>query len=164
MTAGFSISLAVICALVVVARFALPQLPLDRAGVRITGAEVALLGVGILGLTFHCTAMFSRQLFGGIPLALPLVDAVNGMGAASIALYVVPAVLVLIGLRRQHWIALTVMTLALVAVGLTMYLGSPLRVHLASIFLAVVALVGVLSLLVKGPWQSNDAGATAPPA
>ncbi|MET4702824.1 hypothetical protein [Frigoribacterium sp. UYMn621] len=162
MTAGFSISLAVVCALIVVARFVLPQLPLARAGVRISGAEVALLGVGVLGLTFHCTAMFFRQLFGGIPAVRPLVDAVNGMGVASIALYVVPAALVLIGLRRQHWIALAVMTLALVAVGLTMYLGSPLRLHLASIFLAVVLLVGVLSLLVRGPWQRREAGAAAP--
>jgi hypothetical protein len=164
MTAGFSISLAVICALMAVARFALPQLPLAKASVRVSGAEVALLGVGILGLIFHCTAMFYRLLFGGIPAARPLVDAVNGMGAASVALYVVPAVLTLISLRHQHRIALTVMTLALISVGLTMYLGSPLRLHLASIFLAVVVFVGVLTLLVRGPWQPKDPGATAPTA
>jgi len=162
MTAGFSISLAVICALIVVARFALPQLPFAQAGVRVGLAEVALLVVGVLGLTFHCTAMFSRQLFVGIPAARPLVDAVNGMGIASVALYVVPAVLLLIGLRRQHLIAVAVMALALIAVGLTMYLGSPLRLHLGSIFLAVVALVSVLSLLVRGPWHRRDAA--APPA
>ncbi|MHC5794821.1 hypothetical protein ACVXZ4_01545 [Lacisediminihabitans sp. FW035] len=164
MTAGFSIGLAAICVLIVMARFALPQLPLAQAGVRLRIAEVALLVVGVLGLTFHCTAMFSRQLLVGIPAVRPLVGAVNGMGAASVALYVVPAILLLIGLRRQHWIALAVMTLALIAVGLTMYLGSPLRLHLASIFLAVVVLVGILSVLTKGPWQRKDAGATAPPA
>ncbi|QNE45654.1 hypothetical protein F1C58_01080 [Glaciihabitans sp. INWT7] len=164
MTAGFSISLAVVCALIVVARFVLPQVPLARAGVRVSATEVAFLGLGIVGLTFHCTAMFFRQVFSGMPAVRPLVDAVNGMGAASIALYVVPAVLLLIGLRRQHRIALAVMTLALIAVGLTMYLGSPLRLHLASIFLAVVLLVGVLSLLVRGPCQPKDAGAAAPPA
>jgi len=164
MTAAFSISLAVICALIVAARFALPRLPLARAGVRVGLADLTLLALGILGLTFHCTAMFYRQVYGGILVAQPLVDAINGMAAASVALFVVPALLLLIALRRQHWIALAVMTLALIAVGLTMYLGSPLRLHLVSIFIAVVVLVGVLSLLVRGPSHRQDAGALAPPA
>lgn len=156
MTAEFSISLAVACALILLARLVLPQLPLTRLAVRVTGGDVALLGVGTVGLTFHCTAMFFRPVFDGIPAAAPLVDAVNAMSVASIALYVVPALVLLVGFRNQHWVALTAMTLALVAVGLTMYLGSPLRVHLSTIFIVVVILVAELSLLVKAPWQRKD--------
>ena len=161
MTAEFSISLAVVCALILLARLVIPRLPLTRLAVRVSGGDVALLGVGITGLTFHCTAMFFRPVFDGIPAAAPLVDAVNAMSVASIALFVVPSLLLLIGFRHQHWVALTAVSLALVAVGLTMYIGSPLRVHLTTIFIVVVILTAVLSLLVKAPWQRKD---TEPPA
>lgn len=162
MTAEFAITLAVTSALILLARFVLPQLPLGRVGVRVSGGDLVLLGVGIAGLTFHCTAMFYRQVFDAFPAAAPLVDAVNALGVASIVLYVVPALVLLTGFRHQHWLALTAMTLALIAVGLTMYLGSPLRVHLVTIFIAVVVLSGEFSLLVIGPWQKRDTGAVTP--
>jgi hypothetical protein len=153
MTAEFSIALAATSALILLARLVLPQLPVSRVAVRITPGDAVLVGLGTVGLAFHCTAMFSRHLFDVIPVAKPLVEAVNAMSLTSIVLYVVPALLLLIGLRRQHWVALTTMALALIAVGLTMYLGSPLRLHLITIFISVVVLVGVVSLLIKAPWN-----------
>lgn len=161
MTAQFSITLAVVCGLIVLVRFALPQLPLTRFARRLNGGDVALVIVGMLGLTFHCTAMFFRKIFDPIPAVTPLVHAVNALGAASIALYVVPALLLLIGFRNQLWVALVVLIISLIAVGLTMYLGSPLRVHLTTIFIAVVLIVGILSLLVRGPWQRKRARTSA---
>jgi hypothetical protein len=162
-TVEFSITLAVTAALILLARFVLPQLPLTRVAVRISGGDLALIGVGTVGLAFHCTAMFYRQVFDAFPAAAPLVDAVNATSAASIALYVAPALVLLIGFRHQHRVALTVMTLALSAVGLTMYLGSPLRVHLVTIFFAVVVLAALLSLLVIGPWRRKGTRTLAPP-
>ena len=151
----YSIALAVVSALIFLARLVLPQLPLKGAAVRLAAGDVALLGAGALGLAFHCTAMFYRRLFDSIPAAAPLVDAVNGMGVASVVAYVIPALLVLIGLRRQHPVALTAMAIALVAVGITMYNSGPLQVHLVAIFISVVVLVGVVSVLAKTPWQGK---------
>jgi riboflavin transporter FmnP len=97
--------------------------------------------------------MFYRTLFDGIGPLSPLVVMVNEMNAASIILFVVPALLVLIGLRRHYWVALAVLALTLLVVGVTMYAGSPLNVHLGAIFVAVVALVGHVALFVIPPWQ-----------
>ncbi|MGV8896405.1 MAG: hypothetical protein ACOH10_06590 [Rhodoglobus sp.] len=152
MSAEFSITLAVASLLIFLARLVLPQLPLRRAAVRLSAIDLALLVVGVVGLTFHCTAMFYRQLFDTVPEIAPLVDAVNGMSVASVVLYVGPALLLLIGLRRQHWVPL-VLALALIAVGITMYNGGSLQLHLAAIFVAVLVLVGVISTVVVPPWQ-----------
>lgn len=153
MTAGFSIALAAVSVLILLARFALRQLPLAGRAVRIAVGDALLLGVGVLGLAFHCTAMFYRQLFDVIVVLQPLVALVNAMGVASIVLFVVPALLLLLGLRHQHWAALVALTLTLIFVGITMYLVGPLQVHLAAIFVSVVALVGVVALLVLPPWR-----------
>lgn len=153
MTAGYSITLAVIALLILLARFVVPQLPVKSRAVRLSVLDAVLVGVGVLGLVFHCTAMFSRQIFEGIPAVKPLIGLVNALGVASVVLYVVPATLVLIGLRRQQRGALALLSLTLVAVGVTMYVSGPLVVHLAAIFAATVVLAGLVSLFVLAPWR-----------
>ena len=155
MTAGFSITLAVSALLILLARFVAPQLPVKSRAVRLSVPDTALVGVGVLGLLFHCTAMFSRGIYDGAPAAKPLVGLVNSMGVVSVVLFVVPAVLILIGLRRQQRGALAVLGLALVAVGVTMYIGGPLRLHLATIFAATIVLAVLVSLFVLAPRRAR---------
>ncbi len=155
MTAGFSITLAVSALLILLARFVVPQLPVKSRAVRLSVPDTALVGVGVLGLLFHCTAMFSRGIYDGAPAVKPLVGLVNSMGVVSVVLFVVPAVLILIGLRRQQRGALAVLGLALVAVGVTMYVGAPLQLHLAAIFAATVVLAVLVSLFVLAPQRAQ---------
>lgn len=155
MTAGFSITLAVSALLILLARFVVPQLPVKSRALRLSARDAVLVGVGILGLLFHCTAMFSRGIYEGAPAVEPLVDLVNSMGVVSVVLFVVPAVLILFGLRRQQRGALVVLGLAFIAVGVTMYVGGPLQLHLAAIFAATVILAAVVSLFVLAPQQTQ---------
>lgn len=156
MTAGYSITLAVVAVVILLARVALPQLPLRHAAARLTVGDSILVGLGVLGLVFHCAAMFYRGIFASVPGAGPIVDMVNAMGSGSIILFVVPALLLLAGLRHQHLVAFGAMAVALVAVGVTMYNGASLQVHLGAIFVSVVVLVGVLSFLAMFPWQNRS--------
>jgi hypothetical protein len=71
--------------------------------------------------------------------------------------YAVPAALVVLGLRRQHPAALTAVSLALTAVGITMYDGGSLPTHLTAIFVSVVILASVASTLLLPPWGSRPA-------
>jgi len=152
-TAAFAVTLVGVCVLLLLARLVVPQLPLAGHSVRLSWVDAVLLLCGVVGLAFHCAAMFYRPLFGGIGPLGPLVDMVNEMNVASIILFVVPALLVLIGLRRHYRVSLAVLTLSLLVVGVTMYAGTPLNVHLGTIFVAVVALVGHVALFVIPPWQ-----------
>ena len=153
MTAAFAATLAGASVLLLLTRLLVPQLPLAGRSVRLSGVDAVLLLGGVVGLAFHCAAMFYRTLFDRIGPLGPLVMMVNEMNAASIILFVVPALLVLIGLRRHYWVAQAVLALTLIVVGVTMYAGSPLNIHLGAIFVAVVALVSHLALFVIPPWQ-----------
>ena len=155
MTAGFSIALAVTAILILLARLAIPRLPLRGAAARMTVVDSVLFGLGLLGLVFHCTAMFYRGLLEPVPGAQPIVDMVNSMGVASIILFAVPSLLLLLGLRHQHVAAIVAMAIALLAVGVTMYNGGTLQVHLAAIFVSGIVLASVMSFVVMPPWQQG---------
>ncbi len=161
MTAEFSISLAVLSVLIVLARFLLPQLPIAGAARQLSKADVAMLTIGALGLTFHCAAMFYRPLFDGLTFLAPLVSMVNALGVGSIILYTVPAVLVFVGLRRQHPLSLAAAGIALFAVGVTMYVRGLGSWHLTAIFVTVLLLAGIVAFLTTTPWTRSAKGATA---
>ncbi len=161
MTAEFSISLAVLSVLILLARFLLPQLPIAGAARQLSMADLVILVVGAVGLTFHCTAMFYRPLFDGLSFLAPLVSMVNALGVGSIILYTVPAVLVLVGLRRQHPFTLTAAGIALIAVGVTMYVRGLGSWHLTAIFVTVLLLAGIVALLTTTPWTGPAKGATS---
>jgi hypothetical protein len=99
--------------------------------------------------------MFFPAVFDRIPLALTAIRQIDRLGSVSIAWYVVAAVLVLAGLRRQHPVAVVVVALALAAVGITMYDGGSLHAHLVAIFAAVVVLAGCGAFLILPPWRDN---------
>jgi len=138
------------------ARLVFAVLPLRRFALPVTATESIVFGVGAAGLVLHCSAMFFSRLVEPLPGADPVINDIRALGTASIIWYVVPAVLVILGLRRQHPVALAMTALALVAVGVTMYNGGSLHVHLAAIFVSVLVLAGVTAMLVLPPRRDHQ--------
>lgn len=117
-----------------------------------SAAQAALVGVGLAGLAFHCGAMFFRRIVALLPGSDAVSGDIRALGTLSIVWYVVPALLVVLGLRRQHPAAVGVVALALTWVGVTMYDSGPLlQVHLTAIFLAVLVIATVVAALVIPP-------------
>lgn len=158
MSIGFLTSLAVVVVVVVGTRFAFDALPLRRA-VPVTVTDAAVAGVGVVGLAFHCGAMFFRSLVEAWPGAATVISEIDALGTVSVIWYVVAAVLVLLGLRRQYPVPLAVAAVALIAVGVTMYDGGSLHAHLTAIFISVVVLAGVAATLVLPPWRCSPPAA-----
>ena len=147
----FLVSVGVVVAVILAARLALSALPLRGLARRVTLGDAALAVVGAAGLAFHCVAMFFRRLVEPLPGTDAVVTDIRALGTASIIWYVVPAVLVLLGLRRVHPLGLAAAALAFVAVGVTMYDEGPLDIHLAAIFTSVVVLALIAATLVLPP-------------
>jgi len=159
MSAGFVVALALGVAVVVGSRFLVPALPLRAHAVGPTPAELALALLGLAGLGFHCGAMFFADARHQVlPFADGVAEDIRALGPASVAWYVVPAVLLVLALRRLPPAAVLVVVAALVAIGVTMYAGSPLQVHLAAIFAGVLLLTAVAAALVVRPVQGTARG------
>ena len=130
--------------LLVAAAVALRLLLAARVGARGSGRanrwDMLLVLLGWLGLTLHCGAMFYRSTVEAIPGTDALVQAVNALGTASVVAFVVPAALVVVGLRRARPLLVVGVFAALTAVGVTMYNGASLEVHLTTIVAAAVLL------------------------
>ena len=156
MSTSYLVGLLTAVAVVFGARLVLAALPVRRFAMPVTVTDASLFGVGVAGLALHCGAMFVSGWVEPLPEAV--ISDIRALGTASIIWYVVPAVLVILGLRRQHPVTLAMIALALVAVGITMYDGSSLQVHLTVIFVSVVLLAGVVAMLVLPPWQRSPAG------
>ena len=139
--------------MILAARFVMSPLPLRRIAVRVAVVDAAMIGAGVAGLVFHCGAMFFRRTTERLPGAHVAIGAINAMGTASRVWFIVPALLVVIGLRRQYPGGVLVVAAALAAVGVTMYDHGSLRTHLTAIFVAVVVLATVVSVLVVPPWR-----------
>jgi hypothetical protein len=157
MSNAFVLSLAAAVVLVLAARLLVAPLPSRRHARVITLPEALVAAAGIGGLALHCGSMFFPSVISALPGTGRAMSDINGLGTASILWYVVPAALVMIGLRRQHPAAVATVALALSAVGITMYDGGSLNVHLTAIFVSVVVLAGVVSALVLPPWQRTVA-------
>lgn len=149
MSLPWTLSLVAVIVIAVVLRITSRQLPLPGAR-SLSGGRMTALGLGALGLAAHCVAMFFTDVARSVPGSGGYVDGVNGMGITSMVLYAVPALLVIVGLWRvARWALVTVVAL-LVAVGVTMYNGGPLTVHLTAILLSVIALAATMTALVGG--------------
>lgn len=118
--------------------------PVDRAG-------LVVAGVAVLALVMHCAVMFFAPWTDALPGGRVVGDAVRGMGATSQWAYWVPALALLVALRRVWWPGLAALGMALLGVGVTMFWPFALATHLA--WLAAVILVGVVVLnsLVAAP-------------
>lgn len=151
MSSTFLLSLAAVVAAIVGARSLFGALPLRRVAVALRVTDAGLVGVGLVGLAFHCGAMFFRSTVQPLPGADTVISQIDALKTVSMIWFAVPAALLPLGLRRQHPIALIVVTLALVAVGVTMYDAGPLSMHLTAIFIAVVVLAGVAAAMILPP-------------
>lgn len=152
-------SLAVVLLLLLLSRLLIPGLPLGRLAARLPTLDFALTAVGLIGLVLHCASMFYGSLVASIPGTKDIIGQINSMGAASMIWYIVPSLLLLTGLRRQHIVALIVLATALIAVGVTMYNGTPVSAHVSTIFAAATAIGGVMFFLVIPPWQNKPVAA-----
>jgi len=158
MPTAFVVSLGAIVVAILAARVMFAALPLRVVARPVTAAQMAFTAGGLCGLLFHCIAMFARSWVQRLPGTGTVLSQINALGAPSVVWYTVPAVLVLVGLRRQHPTALAVVALALIAVGVTMYDNGSLRTHLIAIFLTVLTLTFVLATLVQLPRQFRTVG------
>ncbi len=158
---SFVVLLALAVSIVVASRLLLPGLPLRDRAVTLTVAELALTLCGLAILTFHCGAMFFTAATQRIPGTDGAIGDIRALGTISLVWYVLPALLVLLGLRRLPLLALVVVGVALLAIGVTMYDGGSLETHLVAIFAGVVALTVVMATLVRPPRRDSTPVVTA---
>lgn len=138
-----------------VARVVLPVLPWRRVSVQLHPADVVLAVLGLLGLAFHCGAMFYRSTILSLPGTETAVAQINALGVVSTVAFAAPTAVLIVGLRRISSPALMLIVLALAAVGTTMYDGGPLATHLATIFATVTLLALCTATLIGGPRTSH---------
>ena len=155
MSLTFVLTLTGVILALLILRLVVPALPLRSFTRRLSALDAALIMLGALGLVVHCVSMFFRPLLAAIPGTEGMISQINSMGTASIMWYVVPAVMVMVGLRKQHWVAQLILAAALLAVGVTMYDGTPISVHLYTIFAAGVVIPAIIFLLATPPWQRS---------
>jgi len=101
--------------------------------------------VALLALGFHCAAMFFQSVTLAVPGTDGAVRAVNELGTVSQVAFWVPALLLVLALRRAWTPLLLVETCALIAVGVTMFWNYGLSVHLVAIAVSVAVTVTVLT-------------------
>lgn len=152
---GVVVSLALVVASVIGARFLLPGLPMRGRAVTLTWTEVAVTLYGLAVLTFHCGAMFFTEATQQMPGSDGLIEDIRALGGRSLVWYVVPALLVVLGLRRLPLLAVAAVSIALLAIGVTMYDGGSLETHLVAIFAGVVLLTATFAALVRPPGRGT---------
>lgn len=155
MTTDFVVGFAVVVLLLLLARLMVPGLPPKRLAVRLTLLDLGLAAAGIAGLILHCASMFFEPLVSSFPGSAGVISQINSMGPASVIWYVVPSLLLLAALRRHKPVVLAVLAVVLLTVGVTMYNGAALWIHLDAVFAAGVVTAGILFLLVVPPWRTQ---------
>lgn len=162
MPTAYVVVLLLLVTCIGVARLVLPALPSRRVSVRLHRVDVVLSLLGVLGLTFHCGAMFYRSAVQLLPGTNSAVSNINSLGPVSVVAFTVPAALLIVGLRRIRPPALALIVLALGAVGSTMYDGGPLTAHLTAIFATIALLAVCAATLIEGPRIGWQIGADTP--
>ena len=157
MSTSFLVSLAAVVFVVMAVRLVVPALPLRAVARPLTVPDTLLVAVGLIMLAFHCVAMFFRDRVDPLPGTSAIIEDIRALGTPSMIWFIVPAGLLLLGLRRLHPVAFVVASLSLAAVGVTMYNDGSLQVHLIAIFVAVTALAGIAAALVRLPRQPASA-------
>jgi hypothetical protein len=151
MSTEYVAGLAVVVVLLLLTRLLVPGLPPKRLATRLTPGDLGLAAAGLAGLILHCAAMFFEPLVSVIPGSAPVITQINAMGPASVAWYAVPSLLLLAGLRRHNPAVAALLAAALLSVGVTMYNGAALWIHVAAVFAAVVVTAAILALLTRPP-------------
>ena len=124
---------------------------LRRRVLRLSRLELAGTVVALLALGFHCAAMFLPAVVSSVPGSTGAARGVRDLGMVSQIAYWVPAGLLLIALRRAWQPLLLVEGGVLLAVGVTMFFGFGLAVHLVAIACSVAATVALLTTVGGSP-------------
>jgi len=161
MSTSYVMTLLVLVVTIGMARVLLPVLPSRRASVRLHAADVVLSVLGMLALAVHCGAMFYRSTVQSLPGAAKAVSEIDALGTVSIIAFAVPAVLLIVGLRRIYLPALALVAFALAAVGTTMYDEGPLTAHLTAIFVTVTLIALCAATLIDRPQAGRRIAADA---
>ena len=133
------------------------QRPLwPRHSCSISPLELAAAGVAVTVLMFHCAAMFFAGWVDAVPLAGTPARAVRSLGVVSQVAYWLPAVGLVIALRRLWPPALGLLGVTLIGVGVTMFSPHSLTTHLAWLASAVVTVVLIATLLVAPPGRGSQ--------
>ncbi len=149
--AAYWFSLAVLPAAGLIARLSFAQLPFAPLAYRLRPIELLLAVGALVALGFHCSAMFFPAEVEAIPGLEGPAEAVADLGTASQLAYWLPAVVLLVGLRRIWLPALATLTAVLVVVGVTMFWSFGLSAHLAAIAAAVAITIAIAAGLVRAP-------------
>ena len=110
--------------------------------------ELAVGGVAVALLVFHCAAMFFAGWVDAVPFAETPARSVRALGVASQLAYWLPSAGLVIALRRLWLPALGLLAVTLVGVGVTMFVPHALSTHLAWLASAVVTVVLIVTSLV----------------
>jgi len=127
--------------------------PLDTAS-----AIIAVIAGA--ALAFHCAAMFFPRPVEVLPLLSSHARSIRALQLGSELAFWVPAGVAIIALRVVWLPALAVLTLALVAVGWSMFDGLGLMVHLGAIAVLVVVGLTVVAGMLGSP--SEELGIAFP--
>lgn len=130
------------------ARLAVGHPFLRRRAVSIGRAELVVAGTSLLVLGFHCASMFFASWTDALPGGQALGEPVRALGVASQVAYWLPALGLVMALRRLWWPAPALLTAVLSGVGVTMFWSYPLATHLGWLAAAVLSLIGVAGSLV----------------
>lgn len=120
--------------------------------------ELAVAGVMVAALVFHCAAMFFADWVNALPLADEPARSVRALGLASQVAYWVPAVGLVVALRRVWSPVLVLLAATLVGVGYTMFVPHALATHLAWIAAAAITL-GMISAALVAPLRRQSPAA-----
>ena len=108
-----------------------------------------MIAVAVALLVFHCATMFFASWVDTVPLAKAPADVVRALGPASQVAYWVPAITLVIALRRIWRPALALLVVTLVGVGYTMFVPHSLSTHLAWLGATAGILVLIMTALVS---------------
>lgn len=154
---GFFAVLAAVSILILLARLA-RRGPLLGSRARVMRSwELGLFGISLAALVFHCAAMFAPDVVAALGLDAPAAVARDLDDPIGQLAYWVPAVTLVLAIRRLWWPAPATLSLAAFAVGWTMYAGFTLNEHLATIAVMVIAIALILASLIRAPSRSDGA-------
>lgn len=149
------LGLTVVVVTLAVARGVVKQPLLARRARPLHVAELVVAMVSVALLVFHCTAMFTPDAVALVGIFdRPAATVRDLSGPVGRAAYWIPAGALVLAVRRLWWPAPVSLTVALVAVGWTMYAGGfTLTEHVVTIVAAgtIVALVAAGLVAVKPP-------------
>lgn len=156
-------ALLAVAALAVAVRLVTGGPFLRRRAVPLRQGELVLAGLALVVLVFHCASMFFAPWTDALPGGRALGDAVRALGTASSWSYWLPAVVLLLAVRRVWWPGLLLLAVTLVGVGYTMFWPHALPTHLTWLAAAVLTVVAVAGSLVGGRGSGSAARPTGRP-